>query len=67
MRPRGPGPHLCFPYAATLKAILIAYRLLAQKATVKTERWAMADVIYLVIGIVFFVLTGFYAAACDRL
>jgi len=27
----------------------------------------MADVVYLVIGILFFVLMGVYAVACDRL
>jgi hypothetical protein len=28
---------------------------------------AMADVAYLVIGVLFFVLMGVYAVACDRL
>jgi hypothetical protein len=28
---------------------------------------AMADVVYLVIGVLFFVLMGVYAVACDRL
>jgi len=27
----------------------------------------MADVVYLVIGVLFFVLMGVYAVACDRL
>jgi len=34
---------------------------------VKLEVREMADVVYIGIGIVFFVLMGLYAVACDRL
>jgi hypothetical protein len=45
---------------------LITYRGGGHKRTVKWEV-AMADVIYLVVGILFFVVMGLYAHACDRL
>jgi hypothetical protein len=31
------------------------------------ERRAMADIVYVVIGLLFFALMGVYALACDRL
>jgi hypothetical protein len=37
------------------------------KAPIALEVRAMADVVYLVIGVLFFVLMGGYAVACDRL
>ena len=46
---------------------MIACRSRAQKPGIALEVRAMADVVYLVIGILFFVLMGVYAVACDRL
>ncbi len=46
---------------------MIAYGREAQNPAVKSEGRAMADVIYIAVGILFFVLMGLYAVACDRL
>jgi hypothetical protein len=46
---------------------LNAYAPRAQTPSVKLEVREMADVVYIGIGIVFFVLMGLYAVACDRL
>jgi len=46
---------------------LNAYATQAQTPSVKWEGREMADIIYIGIGILFFVLMGLYAVACDRL
>jgi hypothetical protein len=45
---------------------LITYPSGAHKRPVKWEA-AMADIVYLVVGILFFAVMGLYAHACDRL
>lgn len=45
-------------------------RLRRQEARTGREIWrrcVMADVVYLVVGILLFVVMGIYAVACDRL
>lgn len=46
---------------------MIACTVSGQKPGIALEVRAMADVVYLVIGVLFFVLMGVYAVACDRL
>ena len=58
---------LCLPYGLGLLPVLIACRSWAQNPGIALEVRAMADVVYLVIGVLFFVLMGVYAVACDRL
>jgi hypothetical protein len=60
---------LQFPYAWTGLPALIAYRLRAQERRVEFQRRrrAMADIVYVVVGLLFFALMGVYAVACDRL
>jgi hypothetical protein len=44
-----------------------AYAHPAQEPRLNSESRAMADVIYLVLGLAFFGLMALYASACDRL
>lgn len=46
---------------------MIACTVRGQKPGIALEVRAMADFVYLVIGVLFFVLMGVYAVACDRL
>jgi len=46
---------------------LIACTVRGQKLGIALEARAMADVVYVVIGVLFFVLMGAYTVACDRL
>jgi hypothetical protein len=47
---------------------LNAYRLRPQNRRVKSQSGAaMADIVYVVVGLLFFALMGLYAVACDRL
>ncbi len=56
-----------FPYAPPSNAEWIAYAISAQDPASIWRSRAMADVIYLVLGLAFFGLMALYASACDRL
>jgi hypothetical protein len=61
-------PSLHFPYAAKPNSEL---KLYAHRALLHPDileaRFAMADLIYVILGLLFFALMGAYANACSRL
>jgi hypothetical protein len=61
-------PSLHFPYAAQLNSELklYAHRALLHSDTLEA-RFAMADLVYVILGLLFFALMGAYANACNRL
>ena len=58
---------LRFPYAPPRDDEWIAYGLPAKGRGAIWRHCAMADVIYLALGLAFFGLMGLYAFACGRL
>jgi hypothetical protein len=58
---------LFFPYGSLSTPALIAYGDGGHKRRQRWRRVAMADVIYLTAGILFFAVMGVYAHACNRL
>jgi hypothetical protein len=62
-----PLASLHFPYVAPADPEWTAYAIAAQEAFSIWRRAAMADLVYVVLGLAFFALMTLYAAACDRL
>jgi hypothetical protein len=60
-------PSLHFPYSAAGDPEWTAYAAWAQNGPSIWRRFAMADIVYLVLGLLFFGLMAAYANACDRL
>ena len=62
-----PRLSLCFPYFGSAASEWTAYTRRAQERPFSIRSAAMADLIYLSVGILFLGLMGAYAIACDRL